>query len=68
METLKEELNLTPKQQEKISRFLAAQLRTLRNESRLGRIHYDFESRLCPEFLKKDLETAIMAMADTIYE
>jgi hypothetical protein len=60
--TIKEQLKLTEKQQQVISRFLSAQISTLAIEKRVGSRHYNNNQ------ITKDIELAIRSMAETIWE
>ena len=68
--SIKEQAELTPKQQEQISKFLTLNLESLREENRLGRTNYTFDTPLS-ESDKRDksmLENAIIAISRTIWE
>ena len=60
--TIKEQLKLTEKQQQVMSRYLSAQLSTLETEKRVGSRHYNNNQ------ITKDIELAIRSMAETIWE
>jgi len=61
-QSIKDELNLTEKQQMLISQFLGAQLSTLNTEKRVGNRHYNNDE------IVNDIERAIRSMAETIWE
>jgi hypothetical protein len=66
---MKNELKLTPKQQEKISRFLSMHLQTLEEENRIGLRHYRWDFGKSQHRRDKTmLEDAIRKMAETIWE
>ena len=54
----------TEKQQKMISKFLAEQLKTLKEEKRVGRYYFSHED----DALQEKLETVIIGMAEVVWD